>query len=189
MRVVAAVIALAACSSKTDAPPPAVLEKFVAVLEVKDHFEQSIVNEPIAGDLVALLAIDRGDRVELVTKPPADRAAAFEIARRTARTTHPTLKMSLMEGTPVFTNDDVDESISTTMLAPDLFQPYASQVHGDLLVAFPARARVFVTGSDDPGAAEGIAKIAYVAFQTEPHPLSTTIFKWSPTGWTVHALR
>ena len=187
MRVVAAVIALAACSTR-DAPPP-VVEKLVAVIEVKDNFEQSIVNEPIAGDLVALLAIDRGDRVEMVTKPPADRAAAFDIARRAARTAHPSLKMSIMEGTPVFTNDDVDDSISATMLAPDLFQPYASRVHGDLLVAFPARARVFATGSDDPGAAEGIAKIAYVAFQTEPHPLSTTIFKWSPTGWTVHALR
>ena len=149
--------------------------------------------EPLAGDLVAVLGADLPNGIAMVSAEQLgtlklDANAAFEHARKNLRATHATLDLEQMEGTPVYTNAKDDNYITATMILPDLWKPLADKVGGDLLVAFPARNRVFATSSKDPAAVVGIANIANVAFQTEDHPIAPTIFKWSPTGWTVHAI-
>ena len=100
---------------------------------------------------------------------------------------YPTLKVSKMGGGPVLTNDEDDNYISATMVVPEVWKPVAKQVTGELLVAFPARNRVFAIGSADPDAVRAFAKVVHVAFTTEDHPIADTIFRWSAPGWMVHA--
>jgi hypothetical protein len=160
-----------------------------------DKYEiNKLVGQLLPGDLVAVLGIDHPNGITMVSAEQLrelklDEKAAFELARRHLKASHETLDLELLEGTPVYTNTQDDNYISATMMLPELWKPLAAKVKGDLLVAFPARNRVFATGSKDPGAVEGIAKIANVAFQTEDHPIAPTIFKWGPSSWTVHEIR
>jgi hypothetical protein len=160
--------------------------------------EQYAINKLVAqllpGDLVAVLGADHPNGITMVSaeqlrEMKLEEKAAFEQARKNLKATHETLDLELLQGTPVWTNRTDDNYISATMMLPELWKPLAAKVKGDLLVTFPARNRVFATGTKDPGAQEGISKIANVAFQTEDHPIAPTIFKWSPTSWTVHEIR
>ncbi len=153
-----------------------------------------LVAQLLPGDLVAVLGADHPNGIAMVSAEQLrelklEDQAAFDQARRNLKATHETLDLELLEGTPVYTNRTDDNYISAMIMLPELWKPLAAKVKGDLLVAFPARNRVFATGSKDPGAEDGIAKIASVAHQTEDHPIAATIFKWSPTGWTVHEIR
>ncbi len=188
---------------------PVTTDKLVITLKTTDWFAQTdkmirdkfpdkyednkLASQPVVGELVAVLGVDRPTGIEMVSGAQLralglDPAAAFATARGNLKTTHPKLALVKMEDTPVFTNNDDDDYIAATIVLPELWQPYAAQVKGDLLVAVPARNRVFATGTEEPGAVEGIGKIAALAFQSEPHALTGTILKWSSTGWTVHAL-
>ncbi|MBA3498777.1 MAG: hypothetical protein M4D80_30190 [Myxococcota bacterium] len=160
--------------------------------------EQYEVNKLVAqllpGDLVAVLGADHSNGITMVSaeqlrEMKLEANAAFAQARKNLKATHETLDLELLAGTPVWTNRSDDNYISAMIMLPELWKPLAAKVKGDLLVAFPARNRVFATGTKDPGAEEGIAKIANVAFQTEDHPIAPTIFKWSATSWTVHEIR
>ena len=193
----------------TDGERTITAEQLVVTIKTKDWFADTdkmlrekaadkyelnkLTAEPLAGDLVAVLGADQPNGIAMVSAEQLrtlklDAKAAFEHARKHLRATHATLDLEKMEGTPVYTNAADDNYITATMILPELWKPIAGKVSGDLLVAFPARNRVFATGTKDPGAVVGIAKIANVAFQTEDHPITATIFKWSPTGWTVHAI-
>jgi hypothetical protein len=170
------------------------IDKMLREKAADKYDNNKLVVEPVAGELIAVLGADKPTGITMVSAEQLaslklEPKAAFELARKNMRATHATLALDLMQGTPVYTNREDDNYISAMMTMPDLWKPLAAKVKGDLLVAFPARNRVFATGSKDAGAVEGIAKIANVAFQTEDHPIAATIFKWSPTGWTVHAIR
>lgn len=160
-----------------------------------DKYEiNKLVGRLLPGDLVAVLGVDHPNGITMVSAEQLrelaiEEDAAFEQARKNLGATHETLDLELLEGTPIYTNRTDDNYISAMIMLPALWKPIAAKVKGDLLVAFPSRNRIFATGSKDPGAAEGIAKIANVAFQTEDHPIAPTIFKWSPTSWTVHEIR
>jgi hypothetical protein len=160
-----------------------------------DKYEiNKLVGQLLPGDLVAVLAADHPNGITMVSAEQLrelklDAQSAFELARKNLKATHETLDLELLEGTPVYTNKQDDNYMAAMMMLPELWKPLAAKVEGDLLVAFPARNRVFATGSKDPGAADGIAKIANVAFQTEDHPIAPTIFKWGPSSWTVHEIR
>ena len=160
-----------------------------------DKYEiNKLVGQLLPGDLVAVLGADHPNGISMVSAEQLrelklDENAAFQHARKNLRATHETLDLELLEGTPVYTNKTDDNYIAAMMMLPELWKPLAAKVKGDLLVAFPARNRVFATGSKDPGAVEGISKIANVAFQTEDHPIAPTIFKWGPSSWTVHEIR
>jgi hypothetical protein len=198
---IAAVIGLIACKSEPQKPPDVVpTDKLVVVIQSSSQYaeltktqdaDNKIVVSALAGDLVAVLAVERPTGVEMVTarklrELKLDEYAAFDLARKNLAATHGALKLTKMEGTPVFTNDEDNDDIAATMILPDAWKPFASQVKGKLLLAVPGRNRVFATGSEDDGAEEGISKIAGLAFQAEPHPLTTTIFELSSTGWIVH---
>jgi uncharacterized protein YtpQ (UPF0354 family) len=162
--------------------------------EHEKYDENKLAYEPLPGDLVAVLGVDRPNGIQMASMgqladAKLDSKVAFEHARKNLRAMYSALKISLMEGTPVYTNDEDDNYISATILLPELWKPLAAKVKGDLLVGFPSRNRVFATGSEDPKAVLGLSNIAGVAFQTEDHPITKTIFKWSATGWTVHAVR
>jgi hypothetical protein len=160
-----------------------------------DKYENNkLAGQLLPGDLVAVLGADHPNGISMVSaeqlrEMKLEAPAAFEQARKNLKASHETLDLELLEGTPVWTNRSDDNYISAMMMLPELWKPLASKVKGDLLVAFPSRNRVFATGTKDPGAQEGIANIASVAFQTEDHPIAPTIFKWSPTSWTVHEIR
>ena len=157
------------------------------------YANNKLVGQLLPGDLVAVLGADHPNGISMVSAAQLrelklEEKVAFEQARKNLKATHETLDLELLEGTPVYTNKNDDNYISAMIMLPELWKPLAAKVKGDLLVAFPARNRVFATGTKDPSAVEGIAKIANVAFQTEDHPIAPTIFKWSPTSWTVHAI-
>jgi hypothetical protein len=160
-----------------------------------DKYEiNKLVAQLLPGDLVAVLGADHPNGISMVSaeqlrEMKLESKTAFEQARKNLKASHETLDLEVLEGTPVWTNRADDNYISAMIMLPELWKPLASKVKGDLLVAFPSRNRVFATGTKDPGAQEGIAKIANVAFQTEDHPIAPTIFKWSPTSWTVHEIR
>lgn len=56
----------------------------------------------------------------------------------------------------------------------------AAQVRGDLLVAAPSRDFVYFTGSREDVA--GLRALARASDQ-QGHPLTSTLLRWTPSGW------
>lgn len=68
---------------------------------------------------------------------------------------------------------------------PDLWAPVARKYGGQLLVAVPANDAFLCADGRAPGMAQALAEAAQAAMASMDHPLSATVFRWTPHGWEV----
>ena len=147
------------------------------------------VAEPLVGDLWVLCALDLPGAVKIVS---GDQLAALKLSREDALAAckqniaaalpplAPYKRDYPWPGVNIVTGDAYDAS---WMIFPDRWSNLAESVGGDLLVAAPGVNSIIYGSGRANDSVVALAKAAaFVAAQAEK-PLSTAVFRWTPTGW------
>jgi hypothetical protein len=147
------------------------------------------VAEPLVGDLWVLCAVDLPGAIQ--TLGPAQRSAlnlsqdeALALCKQNIAAALPPLTPYRRDfpwaGVNVVTGDPYD---SSWLIFPERWAALAESLQGDLLVAAPG-VNVLIYGSGrETGSAAVLAKAAAVVTARAQKPLSTAVFRWTPTGW------
>jgi uncharacterized protein YtpQ (UPF0354 family) len=108
------------------------------------------------------------------------------LAKKNLAAMFPTLMpMEEVKRSGVWTNSEDENYASALVVLPELWAPLAKKVDGKLVVALPARNRVFATGDKAPARVALMAKVAAQMVKEQDHALVPTLFDWSPQGFTV----
>lgn len=59
----------------------------------------------------------------------------------------------------------------------------AAEIPGDLIAAVPDRDTLIFGGTEQPGAVALIQRLAEGGVTSRPHPVSTQLIRWTPSGW------
>lgn len=77
---------------------------------------------------------------------------------------------------------------ASLLLFEELWEGVADDIAGEIVAAVPARAMLVFTGTAVPGGVERVRAIAEKAAETGPHPISSTLLRWTGSGWDVWRL-
>ena len=88
-----------------------------------------------------------------------------------------------MQETGVWTNTEDENYAAALMVLPERWAPLAKQLGGKLILAAPARNRVFVSAPLIGNGLEAFTHIVKLAVSQEDHPLVATLFTWTPQGF------
>lgn len=77
---------------------------------------------------------------------------------------------------------------ASLLLFDELWEGIAEDIAGEIVASVPARAMLVFTGTAVPGGVERVRAIAEKAVSTGPHPISSTLLRWTGGGWDVWRL-
>jgi uncharacterized protein YtpQ (UPF0354 family) len=93
--------------------------------------------------------------------------------------------MEEVKNTGVWTNSEDESYASALLVLPELWAPLARRVDGKLVVAVPARNRVFATGDKSAPRVQLMKTVVAQTVKEQDHSLVPTLFEWSPSGFKV----
>jgi uncharacterized protein YtpQ (UPF0354 family) len=82
--------------------------------------------------------------------------------------------------------EDGDGYAASQLLLPSRWESVRAKVQGDLIVAAPARDRIFATGSRNVGAVMMLRTLAREGFGSEPYPVTPVLLRWTGGGWAAY---
>jgi hypothetical protein len=84
-------------------------------------------------------------------------------------------------GSPVLMVES--EVAAALVLRPQRWQPVTKRVKGDLLASVPNAQTVLLAGSANKAHVEALRKLTNELENTDYHPISRTLLRWTPDGW------
>jgi hypothetical protein len=146
------------------------------------------VAEPLVGDLWVLCAVDLPGAIQ--TLSPAELSAlnlsqdeALALCKQNIVAALPPLAPYRRDfpwaGVNVVTGDPYD---SSWLIFPERWAALAESLQGDLLVAAPGVNVLLYSGGGEIGSVAALAKAATIVAARAQKPLSTAVFRWTPTG-------
>jgi hypothetical protein len=155
--------------------------------QLGDKPETRILARPFAGDLTEVCLLDSPQTASLV------KLADLEKAQLTPDAAFKACEENLVKAVPFPDTSDVasgrakpfvgDFYESSLPLLHDAWAPVAQRFGGKLLIAIPEVRVVIVANGDNPSLARALSNAAAVGAQGADRPLSTQVFRWTPTGW------
>ncbi len=143
------------------------------------------VAEPLVGDLWVLCVIDMPGAMQILgsaqmAKLNLSANEALALCKENAAATLPQLAPTRRDypwaGVNIVTGDPYDAG---WLIFPERWTTIAENLQGDLLVAAPG---VDISGAA-PDSVAALGKAASVVAAKAQKPLSTAVFRWTPTGW------
>jgi uncharacterized protein YtpQ (UPF0354 family) len=195
-RAVASAVTTPAEPAKDGANVRAILKPRTWVAEVtkkmaeipgEERAKNALFSTPFGPDLFEVLVVDMPNGMAMLTRAQAD-ALGLD-APALVKLAHANMKAQLA---PLATEKAAsgvlsvrvgDDYEAARLLVPEVWEGIAKQVDGDLLVVAPNRNIVFATGSRDPTPLATMKRLAQDAFAREAYPVSTTVFRRTPTGF------
>ena len=151
----------------------------------------SLYFKPVAGDLVAIPAIDSPRTIRMFSEKAgkalgltADEAYQEGLSN-VSRTLKPVLDVAKVAGHNQIGNI-VGEPFNTSRLAlHESWKPLVDAQQGKLIVAAPATDLVLYIGEDSPTAIDALRTLVQRVMSRAPNRLSNTLLRWTPAGWEV----
>jgi len=180
-------------------PPEVSPETLRAVIRNRAELEAAcayapdveIVSEPLAADLVVILAFDSPRALGYVTEAHLStlgmtRAAAAARARANLRDELGPLEAAVSELPPdgvslIYTQSAYEPS---RLLQHEEWGAVARHLGGGLLVCVPAGDLILFADDRVPGARQRLASAAREIVARAERPVSSAILRWTETGWT-----
>ncbi|HLW93702.1 MAG TPA: hypothetical protein VKS78_20700 [Roseiarcus sp.] len=148
-----------------------------------------LVAEPLVGDLWILCVVDMPGAMQILAPGELPNlklsaAEALTICKRNSAVTLRPLAPSRRDypwaGVDLITGDPYDAS---WLIFPERWAAIAESMQGDLLVAAPGIDMLIYGSGREEGSVAALAKAAAVVAAKAQKPLSTAVFRWTPTGW------
>ncbi|HLW93703.1 MAG TPA: hypothetical protein VKS78_20705 [Roseiarcus sp.] len=147
------------------------------------------VSEKLIGDLWVMCAQDLPGAVGVLNandlaKLKLSREEALTACKENVAASLPPLKPFKRDypspGVNLLTGDPYEASL---LIFPERWTEIAESLDGDLLVAAPANNALIYASGRDKDAVATLAKAAEFVAERAQKPLSTAVFRWTPTGW------
>jgi hypothetical protein len=150
------------------------------------------IARPFAGDLSKVYMLDLPDAMRLVvmgdlktlkvTEDELDALAMDNLARQLTAFPHEPAG----EGSPVRVLHVGDSYESARLLLHGRWRDLKSEVKGELLASAPSRDYVYFVGSgESPETLRDFRQRMQGISESESHPISPQILRWTPDGWVV----
>ncbi len=167
----------------------------VPVLRASSYLQQipeahraSMINEPFAGDLRIYYMVDEPNAVRAAKESDL---TALELRREQlpalglanlARVL-PAIDAPSCAGEPVQVWAMGNFFESSRLLQREPWASLASQANGNLVVAAPETNALIVACNPNPEMLAKLTGVAHGLWENGAHPLTPSLFKWSPSGW------
>lgn len=158
--------------------------------KVADKFESNrLARTPLVADLVIVYVLDAPTGMRMLSAGDLkDNELTLEKVDALARAN---LSAAFAELTPMeelgkgmFTNTNDENYASAMLVLPELWAPLSKKMKGGpLLVAVPARNRMFAVSGKDKESVEILKLMVAKALETEDHALSGTVLEWTAKGF------
>lgn len=172
-----------------------------AVVRPKDYVDeitremkgQEPVAGAITGDLVELCYFDMPTTMRIATAADLKSFGltsddALALCKRNMESAFPSLQSQIKipaDGSiGILTGDRYQ---SSRFLFHDDWSPVAAQFGGHLIIAVPAADIVLYGRDTDAASVDAMADMARRMSQDAQRPVSTKVFRWTPTGWDIAA--
>jgi hypothetical protein len=166
--------------------PAAYVESIRQAAAGRAEFEP--IARPFVGGLWMLCVLDQPGSVAYLNEGTLKRLGlsadeAIALARRnTAEHLRPRHDMTRKPGDKAISRIVGDTYESSRLLLHEDWAPMAKQMKGGLVVTIPVRETVLYAEEDEKAVAI-LAKSARDLAREDSRPISTAVFRWTPTGW------
>lgn len=167
----------------------AVIRDNAYIKNTEKLYDDKLIAEPLIGDLWTLCVVDMPGamRILSVSQLPELKLSASEalaLCKKNAAATLPPLEPAKRDypwaGVNIVTGDPYDAG---WMIFPDRWTGIAESLQGDLLVAAPGVDILLYASGAAPDSVAALGKAAAIVAAKAQKPLSTAVFRWTPTGW------
>jgi hypothetical protein len=161
----------------------------VSIAEQKFKGKGDPIAAPLVGDLWVMCAIDAPTAIEIMK--PSDLTTlnlsqdeALALCKKNSAAALPPLAPYKRDypqpGVNIVTGDPYASSL---MIFPERWEALARELDGDLLVAAPGHDAVIYASGKSANSAVVLGEAAAVVASRAEKPLSTEVFRWTPSGW------
>ena len=152
-------------------------------------YHDKLIAEPLIGDLWIVCVVDMPGAMRILSlsqlpelKLSSD--AALALCKKNSAATLPPLEPAKRDypwaGVNILTGDPYDVG---WLIFPERWTGIAESLQGDLLVAAPGVDILLYASGAAPDSVAALGKAAAVVAAKAQKPLSTAVFRWTPTGW------
>jgi uncharacterized protein YtpQ (UPF0354 family) len=144
---------------------------------------------PLAGDLVIVYVLDSDTGMRMISQQDLDDdgldlAGVDALAKKNLGAMFSALTPMEDLAHGVFTNTKDENYASAMLVLPDLWVPLSKQIEAPMIVAAPARNRLFaVSGKNNEDTLGAFKKVVEASLKEEDHALSGVLLEWTPKGF------
>ncbi len=183
---------------KDEAAPPAreQLRAVVRPTDYRDEMKRELggsepVTAPLDGGLIVMCYFDMPTAMRVATDADIKSLGltsddAIALCKRNVEAALSPLLTQIKElPDRAFGTLSGDPYQSSRIIFHDDWAPVAAKMGGHLIVAVPSADLVIYGREQDAAAVGALAALAKNVFQKSQRPISTDVFRWTPTGWEV----
>lgn len=157
--------------------------------KLPEKFEKNRVpRTAFVADVVVIYVLDSETGMQIISQQDLDENGlsleqVSALAQANLAEAFPELTPMQELSAGLYSNTDDDNYASALLVLPALWAPLEKQLGAPLLVAAPARNRLFAVSGKNQTALPAFRNVVAAALESEDHSLSGAIFEWTPKGF------
>lgn len=146
-----------------------------------------LLRKPLVADLELVYVLDSETGMQMLAQHDLDEneltlEKVDALAKENLSAAFPALTPMEDVASGVFTNSKDENYASAMLVLPQLWAPLSKQVKAPLIVAVPARNRMFAISGKNKALPQ-FRKVVAAALEKEDHALSGALLEWTPKGF------